>query len=578
MSKTPQFDKAIEEILKDLKPHKKDCGQCGSVFNIFREDIDFYKKMKVPPPILCPDCRTQRRLGYRIVQLPIFHKRKCDAPEHSDTLISFYSKNNKVKVYDDDYYLSDSWDALEFGRDYDYDKSFFEQFNELALAVPHQSLFKDPQSVNCDYVVSGVAAKNCYYVAIPYESENIYYGFLPVHSRDCIDISDADYSEQCYGSVHVNRCYNCNFCHECFNCIDCSFMFDCRNCSHCFGCTNLRNKKYCLFNRQLEKNEYKRRISEINLGKRSVLTKYKNKFNVLEKNAIRKCVNNVKAENSFGNDLRECRNCFYAFRVIGNGSENLRYFSYGDNAADEMDVYGSSFTSLIYESAGTQRASNIKLSIMLRGGANLEYCAECRNCDYCFGCFGLRDKKYCIFNKQYSENEYWRIVDRIKSQMLQNKEYGEFFPLSMSWFPYNESDASVEFPLTKDKIIKNGWYWEDEEESDIDLSKFKALKPNEVPDDISDVSDDVLKSVIICEKTGKPFKITKFELDFYRKKNLPLPTIHPLQRIKDRFEFKHPLRIWQYPCSKCGTTMDSGHDPEKKLKVYCEACYLREVV
>lgn len=577
MSKTPQFDKAIGEILKDLKPHKKDCIRCSTVFDIFQEDIDFYKKMQVPPPTLCPDCRMQRRLGHRLTQLPVFYKRKCDAPEHNDNVISFYSKNNKVKVYDDDYHLSDDWDALEFGKDYSSSESFFKQFNQLALTVPHQSLFKDPQSVNCDYVISGISAKNCYYVAVPYYSEDIYYSFLPIHSRDCIDIMDADNSEQCYWGIYIDRCYNCIVCYECVNCIDSYFLFDCKNCSNCFGCTNLRNKKYYFFNEQLTEDEYKQKIKTINLGRRDILKEYQNKFNILHRNAVRKHVNNVKAENSLGDGLGECRNCFYVFRALG-GSENLRYLAYGDKFTDSMDVFGGSDSSLVYESSGLASASNIKFSAMIRTGLELEYSIECSNCDYCFGCFGLRNKKYCIFNKQYNKDEYWKIIDKIKTEMLENKEYGEFFPLANSPFPYNDSNASMYFPLNKEDVAKNGWYWEDKEKSDIDLSKFKVLQSHEVPNNISEVSDDILKSVIICEKTGKPFKIIKFELDFYRKKNLPLPTVHPLQRVKDRFEFRHSFKLWWYPCSKCGETMHSVHDPKKNLKVYCEACYLREVI
>ena len=293
--------------------------------------------------------------------------------------------------------------------------------------------------------------------------------------------------------------------------------------------------------------------------------------------AIKKNLRNVKAENSLGDDLHECRNCFHSFRVFG-GSENLRYVCVADKVSDSMDTMSFSDSSRCYESTGLSPASNIKFSMIIRGGLGLEYCVECNNCEYCFGCFGLKNKKYCIFNKQYDENEYWENVDKIKTQMLRNGEYGEFFPLTMSHVNYTDSSASIEFPLTKEEIIKNGWYQEEEVGDNIDLARLKILKTVEVPDDISDVSDDILKSAIICEETNKPFLITDFELDFYRKKKLPLPTIHPLRRIRNRFLFQRRFRLWQYPCSKCGKMMPSSVDPAKKLKVYCERCYQQEVV
>lgn len=169
------------------------------------------------------------------------------------------------------------------------------------------------------------------------------------------------------------------------------------------------------------------------------------------------------------------------------------------------------------------------------------------------------------------------MVDKIKTSMLKNGEYGEFFPLKYSPIPYQDSNASIEFPLPKEEIIKQGWHWQEDIERKIYLSKFKVLQAEEVPDDIKDVSDDILNAAIICEQTGKPFNITKFELNFYRRKNLPVPVVHPLQRIKNRFVFRYPFKLWQYPCSKCGQMMYSGWDPEKKFKVFCENCYLQEV-
>ena len=159
ISKTPKFEAAINEILKELKPHIKNCKQCGANFDVFPEDIEFYKKFLVPTPTLCPDCRTQRRFGYRITFLPIFYKRNCNVFGHTEKISSFYSQENKIKVYDDEYYFSDKWDAMEFGIDYDFSKPFFEQFYYLNMSVPHQSLFHDPKSINCDYVSAAYRLK-----------------------------------------------------------------------------------------------------------------------------------------------------------------------------------------------------------------------------------------------------------------------------------------------------------------------------------------------------------------------------------------------------------------------------------
>ena len=61
-SKTPEFDKALDEILKDLKPHARECKKCAQNFEIFKEDIDFYHKLRVPPPTFCPQCRLLHKM------------------------------------------------------------------------------------------------------------------------------------------------------------------------------------------------------------------------------------------------------------------------------------------------------------------------------------------------------------------------------------------------------------------------------------------------------------------------------------------------------------------------------------
>ncbi len=51
ISKTPQFDRALDAILKDLKPHDRQCKECNGAFHIFQEDIEFYQMLRVPPPV-----------------------------------------------------------------------------------------------------------------------------------------------------------------------------------------------------------------------------------------------------------------------------------------------------------------------------------------------------------------------------------------------------------------------------------------------------------------------------------------------------------------------------------------------
>ncbi len=454
-SKTPKFDEALGEILNNLQPHKRKCRECDGEFEIMMEDINFYKKLQVPPPTLCPQCRMQRRMSHRVI-LPIFYKKTCSAPGHSEKVISFYSEKNPVKIYDDKYFISNEWTASDFTWDYDAEKSFFEQFNKFELSVPHQASSRDLASVGCEYTVSGSNSRNCYYSSALIESENVNYSVITINTKDSMDVSDVDNSQVCYDSVYLNHCYNVKYSLESSDCVDSAFLYDCKNCTDCFMSANLRHQKYYFKNQKLSKEEYQQKIQEINFGSRKVVKQLKKEFQELLQKAIHKNLNNEKINNSRGNLLRECNNCYEAVRVFG-GSENIRYIHNAHQVEDSMDIYGGIAPKRCYECSGLgDGVSELKFSMMIRGGLQLEYCTDCNNCEYCFACVGLKNKKYHIFNKPYSEEEYWQKVDEIKTRMLKRGEYGEFFPAKSSLHPYQDTIAGVEYPLSEKEVKAKG--------------------------------------------------------------------------------------------------------------------------
>ncbi len=67
----------------------------------------------------------------------------------------------------------------------------------------------------------------------------------------------------------------------------------------------------------------------------------------------------------------------------------------------------------------------------------------------CFLCVNLENKKYCILNKQYSKEEYEVLVPQIIEHMQKTGEWGEFFPVCLSPFGYNETVAQEHFKLDR---------------------------------------------------------------------------------------------------------------------------------
>jgi len=57
--------------------------------------------------------------------------------------------------------------------------------------------------------------------------------------------------------------------------------------------------------------------------------------------------------------------------------------------------------------------------------SNSSFLLDCKNCEYCYDCYGLRNQKYCINNKQYSEKEYFEELKKQNDQENINKFFKE---------------------------------------------------------------------------------------------------------------------------------------------------------
>jgi hypothetical protein len=207
---------------------------------------------------------------------------------------------------------------------------------------------------------------------------------------------------------------------------------------------------------------------------------------------------------------------------------------------------------------------------------NIYYCDFCHHSKNLFGCIGLGKKnQYCILNKQYSQEDYEKCCREVAESMVKNDEWGRFFPTTLSPHGYNESAAQEFFPLSEGEATKRGFNWsEPKEEMDSMHSSIKRSDPSEK---IESVTDAILSTAITCEVTGKPFRIIKQELEFYRVMNLPLPSVHPDERHRRRMALRNPRKLWGRACGKCEKEIQTTYSPERPEIVYCEACYLAEV-
>ncbi|MCX6723080.1 MAG: hypothetical protein NT094_03350 [Candidatus Staskawiczbacteria bacterium] len=114
----------------------RQCQNCKQDFIIEPDDFDFYEKMKVPAPTFCPECRLQRRLAWKN-ERSLY---KVDCNLCGATVFAMHSKDAPFPIYCMDCWESDKWNAVSYGREYNFLKHFFAQLHDLYNKVPHKSL------------------------------------------------------------------------------------------------------------------------------------------------------------------------------------------------------------------------------------------------------------------------------------------------------------------------------------------------------------------------------------------------------------------------------------------------------
>ena len=589
------------------------CQNCKTQFTIEPDDFNFYEKIKVPPPTWCPECRLVRRMTFRNERT--LYKRKCDLCGADK--IMMYPADAPFPVYCKPCWWSDKWGAREYAREYDFSKPFFEQFYELFLAVPRCGVIQQKNSVNSEYTNRVTDMRNCYLVFATTEAENSRYSTFIQNSKECIDCFGAIKSERCYECIDCLQCYNVAFSQESTTCTDSWFLVNCTNCQDCFGCVNLRNKRYCIWNEQYTKEEYQKRIAAMNLGSDMALEGFRKRMRELQNRAIVPWAIAHHNREVSGNWIESSKNVHDAFACTNVEDARYCFFVYNEKGAMDHSHWGNSGEQ-IYEgiSVGIQCANVRFCSECWEQLIDAEYCMNCHSSQNLFGCVGMRNARFAILNREYSEAEFAVLRDRIVTHMNETPyisqghkieyRYGEFFPPEFSPHAYNETIAHEFFPKPRREIEEMGWQWRESEERNYAITTLS----DRLPDHIKDASEGVTKEIVGCAHGGKcaqncttAFRITPEELKIYQVANIPLPRLCPNCRHFERLAKRTPLRLWQRLCQCAGTesengiyantnnihpphagnihcpnTFETSYAPDRPEIVYCEVCYQNEVV
>lgn len=553
-----------------MEPQTKQCEKCSKNFIIEPDDFSFYEKLNLPSPVMCPFCRYKYLLAFwtfgrfRIAKSALSGK----------TIITVLPESVSFPIYDRTEFVSDAWDPLTYGKDYDPSQSFIEQLVELQSKVPHphQTGIKN---LNSDWTDDVWESKDAYLTRSAVNLESVIYGYRLVNCKNCVDVTFSFNMERSYDCLNCFKSYNLKYSFNCRDCMDSYFLYDCRNCQNCFMSWNLRNQKYFILNKQYTKEEYEKKLKDYNLKSRAEVEKLKKEMWLhVQQDAVHRDNYNVQAVQSTGNFLENDKNCRESYFL--QESENCRYVFRGFQDKEIID------------SVGCYEAEKCGLVVMDQFGAYNNLCNlyttscrysvyldNCEECEYCFGCVGLRKKKYCILNKQYTKEEYERLIEKIKIDMKNRGEWGQFFPLSAAYSGYNLSLAQMQFPMTKEQALQFGAKWEEVVEPHYE----NIVSGDDLPDSINQVNDDIVKQRILCPETKLSYNITQPELQFYREHGIPLPQRHFDWRTLERYKpFSFMGVVQKGACCFCKKEIEHYYGLELGFKkVSCLECYQREV-
>lgn len=534
------------------------CRACQLDFSITDSDLEFYTKIAVPLPTHCPSCRLQRRLAWRNERQ--LYRRTCSLCARS--IVAMFSVDAPFPVYCADCWWSDKWDPASYGQDIDWSRPFFEQFHELQQRVPKAAVI-GLNNENSEYNSLLAYSKNAYMSPGSYNVEDCYYVRKSQYCKDCINANALDHCELVATSTNCRNCYQSHHLLNCRDCVQSAYLADCTGCTDCFMCSGLTTKKFCFKNTQLTEVAYRAKVAEYSSKSQAAVLE---EFLAFNRTIPKRYQNQLHCQDSSGDylyDSNQAHNCYDCFDI--QDSKNLVECV---NVKDSMDLTAHDKNiELCYEiCTGGESNYNTKFSYCVIAANNSDYMYSCFYLTDSFGCDGFHTRAANhILNKAYSPEQYATLRAKLVDHMKQTGEYGEFFPIALSPFAYNESVVQDHFPLTQEQALAKGYRW-------VELTEVGTLKATPV-------------GGRRCAQCGNDYKCIDQELKRYQQLGLTEPELCSTCRFAQLLSWKNPRQLWQRSCrctqsehghsATCPIQFDTTYAPNRPELVYCEACYTK---
>jgi len=555
-------------------PQTKTCKWFWENFYISQADLEMIEK--ISPVIwwkkyvydltdLSPKAREINRLMFRNERK--FYKIKLKNGKTDISTVHEQMRENLV-TYDEFY----EYDTTEFWVDYSWD--FNADFKKVLLSSPYSALITVWMD-NSAYCNQEAYDKNCYMNSWWHENEDSFYNTFAIRSKDVVDNYWVFNSSVVLESINIFDSQRIFFSHNVKDSFNCFFSYDLKWCHNVIFWVGMENADYTYKNKQLSKEDWEKKYSEIKekLKTRAWIRELENGYREFLKETWTNYSFIEKSENvswNYVSHSKDCYNVFYAEEL-----ENTRNVNIAWDLADSMDINSFADWVKLYNVASSYKYINWVGSSHILESNNVYNSFLINAWESFFWCywFWLKNKSYMILNKQYSKKDWEEKVVEIIKELKSKQKWGKFFPPELSPYPYNDSVAYEHYPIKEAVYLKNNeilkkeiinpdgiwivyilepekfisdamldFWWQEKikikwrtKETEIDINDFSNKLVVTWDLNIDEIDNTILEKVIICNKSKRPYRIIKKELEFYKKYSIALPDFH--------YEIRHNNRI-----------------------------------
>ena len=425
-------------------------------------------------------------------------------------------------------------------------KDFFTTLEKLFTSIPMSATIQQGKNDATEYADSVLNSKSVYLAFGAFEACS-YIAYSALVTNNCSYIFNSmqitNSCENIYYSKAIDKSSNIYYSKFIINSSNIRFSSNLTGCRDCIGCQDLQNVSYHINNKQYTKDAYE----EYRTMMMQKTNLFEEKYALVSNTSL-----NAGSKNSTWNGIlfsSDIENGYYVTRankwrnlvlITGENSDSNLY-DCCDTGINAVDFYGVQ--------AGWTNANNYYCVSQCESCFNIYYSYYLHNCSYCIGCVGLKNKSYCIFNKEYSKEEREQNANEIFAQMDADGTLGKFFPGSMNPFYFNDTAAYMIDPSFTKEEVEKLWYLRRDEPIKVDIPASAEVVQTSELDQYEwfdsqwkwSIHSSILKKIII-DTQGNYYRIVQMEYDFLVKHGLPLPRKHWLDRLKKHFDLG--LKQW----------------------------------